>query len=120
LTGSFSDNLKELKNDPVKQKSLSLFEELQQLQKQKTDLESDQVLSVPEEIERLTQKVVVSCHCNTCKVKATNAEIADIEYRTSASLDRINKLREQIINIDKQIGESKSMQSHDKQLSFPR
>src|SRR5687768_16579049 len=76
-----------------------MYDELHQLQKQKQELEEEtnQTLSVPEEIERLTQKA-----------KATNAEIADIESTTSASLDRINKIREQLSNIEKQLSESKT------------
>lgn len=89
----------ELRNDPSKQNSLALYDELHQLQKQKSDLEEEtnNTLSVPEEIERLTQKV-----------KATNSEITDIETKTSASLDRINKIREQLSVIEKQMSETKS------------
>jgi hypothetical protein len=50
----------ELNSDGMKQKALQLHDELHQLQKQKADLEEETgqtQLSIPEEIERLTQKV---------------------------------------------------------------
>jgi chromosome segregation ATPase len=95
---------------------LAIFDELHQLEKQKSQLEEEtnQTLSVPEEIEKLTQRV-----------KATNSEIVEIETRTGGSLDRINKIREQLSNIEKQLSENKSdraekyreLQKKDKDMS---
>ncbi len=74
----------ELRSDPNKQKALALHDELYQLQKQKLELDEEtgqNRLSVPEEIERLTQKV-----------KAANSEISSVEQQTSSTLDSINKV----------------------------
>jgi uncharacterized coiled-coil DUF342 family protein len=54
-------------------------------------------LSVPEEIERLTQKV-----------KAANAEVAAFEQQRSETLDQINNIREEISKTEKAMADSKS------------
>lgn len=58
---------------------------------------SQGTLSVPEEIEKLTQKV-----------KQANIEISGMEQQTSETLDSINKIRAQIVSVEKAIQESKS------------
>lgn len=90
----------DLNIDPAKQKSLALHDELHQLQKQKLDLEEElgsTQLSIPEEIERLTQKV-----------KAANAEVANFDQQRSEVLDHINNIREEISKTEKAMADSKS------------
>jgi predicted nucleic acid-binding Zn-ribbon protein len=78
---------------------LALYDELHQMLKTKASLEErlGQSLSVPEEIERLTQKV-----------KVANSEIQNMEREISQTLDHINKLREQIATLERQMSESRS------------
>lgn len=77
---------------------MTLHDELHSLKKQKADLEEETsvTLSVPEEIEKLTQKV-----------KAANNEIANITKHTSATIEQINKLREQIAKVERAMQENK-------------
>ncbi len=94
----------ELHSDSSKQKALQLHDELYHLQKQKTELEEElgqTQLSVPEEIDRLTQKV-----------KQANSDVANADQQTSETLDAINKIREQMSQVEKQMVESKSNISH--------
>eukprot|EP01112_Ceratiomyxa_fruticulosa_P015167 TRINITY_DN4433_c0_g1_i2.p1 TRINITY_DN4433_c0_g1~~TRINITY_DN4433_c0_g1_i2.p1 ORF type:complete len:363 (+),score=105.50 TRINITY_DN4433_c0_g1_i2:883-1971(+) len=90
----------DIKADPAKQKALGLYDELYKLQTRKADLETEMSaaqLSVPDERERLLQKV-----------KVVNAEIVMVEKRTTEALDKITAMKEEITNMDREMKEAKS------------
>jgi uncharacterized protein YdaT len=90
---------------------LALQDEIDALEKQKFELERDSgqtTANIPEEIEKLTQKV-----------KETNAEILKIEQHTSSTFESINKLREEISQVEQLIADSKSSSKIIVSISLP-
>eukprot|EP00026_Physarum_polycephalum_P003825 Phypoly_transcript_03841.p1 GENE.Phypoly_transcript_03841~~Phypoly_transcript_03841.p1 ORF type:complete len:573 (-),score=114.28 Phypoly_transcript_03841:617-2107(-) len=107
----------EMKQDPMKQKALGLYDELYKLQKKKSELDGEiqkAQVSLPDERERLLQRV-----------KVTNNDIAILERKTNESLDLINQYKDQIAQMDRDLKESKSdkadkfreLQQRDKEMT---
>lgn len=90
---------KELRRDPSKQQSVELHNTVRDLTQKRDALraEASSKMSVPEEIERLTQEV-----------KATNAAISNLNHQTSSALDDINKVRFRIQQVEQSLKEGKS------------